>query len=163
LTGYIALSTDWYKRITSNLDCLDPVVDAVIFFEAELEEAKKEVKIIGSFERQSSQLPGIMEHRFGQLQEIEAILKFLEIKREKAHTEAFKRFLENYNRALSSRDAERYANGDEAVLSLSLLINLISLIRNLYMGITKGLENKGYQLNNLAKLKVAGLEDYHIS
>lgn len=151
-----------YNNIADNPSSLDPLVASICYFEKELEEAKEEVKIKGSFQKQSAELPGIMEHRFAQLQEVEAILSYLNLKRERAHSISFKKYLENYNKSLSSRDADRYAIADKEVYDLAILINQVSLIRNLYLSITKGLECKSYQLNNIVKLKVAGMEDYYI-
>lgn len=153
----------WYGKISANPDDLSSLVDAVLYFENELEVAKREVKLYGSVEKASSQLPGIVEHRFNQYQEVEAILRFLEIRHTKVKAAAFKRYLESYARALSSRDAERYADGDQDVVELAMLINQVALVRNTYMGIMKGLEYKHWQINNLVKLKTAGLEDYEVN
>jgi len=152
----------WYGRISANPDDMSPIVDAVLYFEQEIELAKREVKLTGSVEKASSQLPGIVEHRFNQYQEVEAILKFLEIKHTKAKAKAFKGFLEAYNRTLSSRDAAIYADADSDVIELAMLINQVALVRNSYMGIMKGLEYKHWQINNLVKLKVAGMEDFEV-
>lgn len=153
----------WYRSITDDPSNPDRIVDAVLFFESELEIAKLEVKLRGSVEKASSQLPGIVENRFNQYQEVEAILRFLEIQHTQKKSQAFRRFLENYNRALSSRDAEKYAEGDKDVIELAMLINQVALVRNTYMGIMKGLDYKHWQINNLVKLKTAGLEDYEVT
>jgi hypothetical protein len=152
----------WFGKITANPDDLTPIADAINHFEQEIEFARREVKLTGSVEKASSQLPGIVEYRFNQYQEVEAILKHLEIKHTRAKSLAFKRFLETYNRTLSSRDAQMYADADDEVISLAMLINEVALVRNSYMGIMKGLEYKHWQINNLVKLKTAGLEDYEV-
>ena len=152
----------WYGKITATPDDLSPIVDAVLHFEKEIELARHEVKLTGSVEKASARLPGIVEYRFNQYQEVEAILKFLEIKHTKAKAVAFKRFLENYNRTLSSRDAAIYADADNDVIELAMLINQVALVRNSYMGIMKGLEYKHWQINNIVKLKVAGMEDFEV-
>ena len=58
-------------------------------------------------------MPGIVEHRFNQLQEIEAILNYLNIELRRLRSSYFKKYLENYQRALSSRDVDRYVDGEE--------------------------------------------------
>lgn len=156
------MAINWYNRLTSDPDDLSLLPDAVDYYESQLEEAREEIKISGGFQRQAAELPGIMEYRFSQLQEIDAILSFLTMKREKAHHKAFKMFLESYNRSLTSRDAERYANADDMVFELSLLVNQINLLKQKFLGVTKGLETKHYQLGYLSRLKAAGLEDYII-
>jgi hypothetical protein len=83
----------WYAKVSRDIaqlpDCLD-------FFYSELEQARKEVKIYGNIEKSSSALPGIVEHRFNQLQEVEAILEYLNIELRRVRSKAFKKFLENY-------------------------------------------------------------------
>ena len=61
----------WYSEVSRNIS---RIPDAVAYFETELEDAKREVKLTGNVERASSAMPGLVEHRFNQLQEIEAIL-----------------------------------------------------------------------------------------
>lgn len=153
----------WYKKvISSDQDDFTELFNALEYFQEEIEEAENEVKIQGNFEKESSNLSGITQYRFNQYQEVEAILKYLEILFEREKGKSFKKYLEHYNRTLTSRDAEKYSNSDDKVVELSLLINHVSFIRNQYLGIMKGLETKHWQLSNLIKMKIAGMEDYDI-
>lgn len=152
----------WYSRVSADPNDFTPLVDAILFFEAELEEARLETRLKGSLEKASSRLPGITAHRFGQLQEVEAILKYLSIRMDQVKGAAFKKYLEHYQRSLSSRDAEKYADADDKVIEIALLINQIALVRNQYLAIMKGLDAKNWQISNLTKLKAAGFEDYEV-
>ena len=107
-------------------------------------------------------MPGIVEHRFNQLQQIEAILEYLNIEQRRLRSKTFVRFFENYNRALSSRDAEKYVDGDSDVVDMAKIINDFALLRNQWLGITKGLDQKQWQITNIVKLRVAGMEDADI-
>ena len=149
----------WYNRIVENLS---NIPDFIAFYENELIRARQEVKITGSVEKNISALPGITEHRFNQLQEIEAVLNFLNIQLRKIRRRWFQKYLENYNRALSSRDAEKYVDGEDEVIDYETIINEVALLRNKYLGILKGLETKGFQLNNITRLRVAGMEEISI-
>lgn len=155
--------SNWYSKITANENDFNPLVDAIIHFENEFEQAKLEVKLKGSVESASSRLPGIMAHRFGQLQELEAILRYLEIRLSKAKGVAFKKYLEGYHRTMSSRDAEKYADADDRVIELALLINQTALVRNQFLAVMKGLDTKSFQIHNLVKLKTAGMEDFEVN
>lgn len=149
----------WYAKVSRDIaqlpDCLD-------FFYSELEQARKEVKIYGNIEKSSSALPGIVEHRFNQLQEVEAILEYLNIELRRVRSKAFKKFLENYQRALSSRDCEKYVDGEADVVDMEKIINEFAMLRNQWLGIIKGLEIKGFQINNIIKLRTSGLEDIQL-
>ena len=115
-----------------------------------------------TIERNSAELPGVVEFRFNQLQEIEAILEFLNIRLRKLRSEKFKKYLEAYNKTLSSRDAEKYIDGEQEVVDMALLINEFALVRNKFLGIIKGLDQKSWQLGHITRLRVAGLDDARI-
>ena len=149
----------WYNRVVGDLS---EIIGAIGHFETELESAKYEVRIKGSLEKASSSLPGITENRFGQLQEIEAILEHLNISLRKERSIVFRKFFETYNRQLTSRDAEKYVDGEDDVVDMTKIINDFALIRNQWLGITKGLDQKQWQITNIVKLRVAGMEDADI-
>jgi len=146
----------WYRKVTANLG---EIVTAISHFEKQIDEARFECSMKGNLEKQSRDMPGIVEHRFNQLQEVEAILEFLNTEMRKLRSQTFRKFLENYNKALSSRDADKYVDGEQNVVDLQYLINDFSLVRNRYIGIIKALEAKQFQINNVVKLRAAGLED----
>jgi hypothetical protein len=104
-------------------------------------------------------MPGIVEHRYNQLQEIEAILEYLNIEQRRLRSQFFKKYLENYQRSLSSRDVEKYVDGEADVVDFEKIINEFALLRNKWLGIIKGLDIKQWQLSNVIKLRVAGMED----
>lgn len=149
----------WYSEVIQNLGKLP---DAIKFYEIELNNARTEIKIRGSLEKAASDLPGLIEHRFSQLQEIEAILEYLNIQHRKLRSKWFKKYLENYQRALSSRDVEKYVDGEQEVVDYSELINEFALLRNKWLAVIKGFDQKQWQITNITKLRVAGMDDASI-
>lgn len=149
----------WYTKVTQDLSLLPDFIDE---FELELSKAKSEIKVGGMLETNLKQLPGITEHRFNQLQTIEAILNYLNIQLRKIRRKHFQKYLEGYNRQLTSRDAEKYVDGETEVIDYETLINEVSLLRNKWLGVMKGLESKNFMLGHLTRLKTAGMEDYNI-
>jgi hypothetical protein len=146
----------WYSKVSRDLAALP---DCIEYFYQELTHAKIESKISGNIERASAALPGIVEHRFNQLQEIEAILEFLNIELRRIRSRIFKKYLENYQRALSSRDVEKYVDGEDDVVDMEKIINEFAMLRNQWLGIIKAIDIKQWQLSNIIKLRTAGLED----
>tara|TARA_Y100001970_G_C13970836_1_gene718119 strand:+ start:313 stop:768 length:456 start_codon:yes stop_codon:yes gene_type:complete len=146
----------WYSKISRDLNELP---NAIQFFEHELISARSECKLYGSVEKAAANLPGIVEHRFNQLQEIEAILEYLNIELKRLRSKFFKKYLENYQRALSSRDVEKYVDGEADVIDYEKIINEFALIRNKWLGVLKSLDQKQWQITNIVKLRVAGMED----
>lgn len=146
----------WYAKVTKDISHLP---DAMDYFYTQLDEARIECRLTGNVERAAAAMPGIVEHRFNQLQEIEAILEFLNIELRRLRSKHFRRYLENYQRALSSRDCEKFVDGESEVVDFEIIINEFALLRNQWLGITKSLDQKQWQITNVVKLRVAGMED----
>ena len=94
----------WYNKISKDIS---HIPDAVLHYETELQAAKSDVRITGNIEKAAANMPGVVEHRFNQLQEIEAILEYLNIELRRLRSQHFRKYLENYQRALTSRDVEK--------------------------------------------------------
>jgi hypothetical protein len=146
----------WYNKVTQNIALLPHFID---HYNDELQEAKSEVKVSGNVENNIKLLPGITEHRFNQLQEIEAVLEFLNKELRRIKQKHYKAYLEGYARALTSRDAEKYADAEDEVIDFELIVNEVALLRNRWLGIMKGLEQKQWMLGHIARLRTAGMED----
>ena len=146
----------WYSNVSRDIN---QIPAAIQYFETELVDAKLEVKLKGNVERAASEMPGIVEHRFNQLQELEAILNYLNIELRRLRSSFFKQYLENYQRALSSRDVEKYVDGGADFVDYEKIINEFALMRNKWLGVLKALDQKQWQITNVVKLRVAGMED----
>ena len=139
----------WYSEVSRDVN---KIPHAIQHFESELIDARKEIKLTGNLEKSASAMPGIVEHRFNQLQEIEAILNYLNIELRRLRSTFFKKYLENYQRALSSRDVEKYVDGEADVVDYEKIINEFALLRNKWLGVLKALDQKQWQITNITKL-----------
>jgi hypothetical protein len=149
----------WYSRVVASLG---DIPDFINHYEHELADAKKDCKILGIVEKNITALPGITEHRFNQLQEIEAVLNYLNIQLRKIRRKHFQKYMENYARALTSRDAEKYTDGEDEVIDYETLINEVAYLRNRWLGILKGLDTKQWQMGHVVRLRTAGMEDIQV-
>src|SRR6056300_1065133 len=149
----------WYSKVVADLG---KIPDFIAHYERELQQAKKECAVAGLVERNVKELPGLTEHRFNQLQEIEAVLNYLNIQLRKIRRKHFQKYLEGYARALTSRDAEKYVDGEDEVIDFETIINEVALLRNRWLGIMKGLDTKQWQMGHVVRLRTAGMEDIRI-
>lgn len=146
----------WYTKVAKDIS---NIPDAIAYFEDELQAARTDARIAGNIEKAAASMPGVVEQRFSQLQEIEAILEYLNIELRRLKSQMFRKYLETYQRALSSRDCEKFVEGEADVVDYEKIINEFALLRNKWLGITKALDIKQWQLSNIIKLRVAGMED----
>ena len=151
--------SQWYNRVVNDIGQIPGFIN---YFESELEEAKRECIVKGIVERNITALPGITEHRFNQLQEIEAVLNHLNIQLRRIRRKHFQKYLEGYARALTSRDAEKYVDGEDEVIDFETIINEVALLSNRWLGIMKGLDTKQWQMGHVVRLRTAGMEDIRI-
>ena len=149
----------WYSKVVADLG---NIPDFISHYERELNDAKHDCRVGGLIEKNITALPGITEHRFNQLQEIEAVLNYLNIQLRKIRRRHFQKYLEGYARALTSRDAEKYVDGEDEVIEFETLINEVALLRNRYLGILKGMESKNFMLGHIVRLRAAGMEDVQV-
>ena len=145
----------WYNRVAADLNEIIPALD---YFRAEVDAAKIEVSITGSLERSAQELPGIMAYRFGQLQELEAMLKYLNIKYDKTRSDYYRKYIEAYNRQLSDRSIEKYIDGEIEIVNMGCVINEVALVRNLYLALIKGIDSKQWMIGHIVKLRTASME-----
>jgi hypothetical protein len=149
----------WYSKVVADLGAIP---DFIAHYEKELILAKAECRIGGLVEKNITALPGITEHRFNQLQEIEAVLNYLNIQLRKIRRRHFQKYLEGYARALTSRDAEKYVDGEDEVIDFETIINEVALLRNRWLGIMKGLDTKQWQMGHVVRLRTSGMEDIQV-
>ena len=149
----------WYSKVVADLG---NIPDFITHYEQELGDAKRDCRVGGLIEKNITALPGITEHRFNQLQEIEAVLNYLNIQLRKIRRKHFQKYLEGYARALTSRDAEKYVDGEDEVIEFETLINEVALLRNRFLGILKGMESKNFMLGHIVRLRAAGMEDVQV-
>jgi hypothetical protein len=149
----------WYSKVVASLG---NIPDFIAYYENELEDARRDVRIGGLVEKNITALPGITEHRFNQLQEIEAVLNHLNIQLRKIRRKHFQKYLEGYARALTSRDAEKYVDGEDEVIDFETIINEVALLRNRWLGIMKAMESKNFMLGHVVRLRAAGMEDIQV-
>ena len=146
----------WYNKVVADIGMIP---DFITHYENELADAKRDCRIGGIVEKNITDLPGITEQRFNQLQEIEAVLNYLNIQLRKIRRKHFQKYLEGYARALTSRDAEKYVDGEDEVIDYETIINEVAYLRNRWLGIMKGLDSKQWMAGHVVRLRAAGMED----
>jgi hypothetical protein len=149
----------WYNKVVADLGAIP---DFIAHYEKELDQARYDCRIGGQVEKNITALPGITEQRFNQLQEIEAVLNFLNIQLRKIRRRHFQKYLEGYARALTSRDAEKYVDGEDEVIDFETIINEVAYLRNRWLGILKGLDSKQWMAGHVVRLRTAGMEDISV-
>lgn len=158
----MAKTTLWYGALTSNPDDYSPVADAFDHYMEQYEEAVKEADILlkkgkGLLNDAQLKIAGLWGFRYGQLQEIEQILSFLENREKRVLGVKRRQYREHYQRELTDSMVEKYADSDPELLDLVEIRNMFALVRNKYLGLTKHLEMAHYQIGHATKMVHEGV------
>jgi hypothetical protein len=154
--------TSWYRRVT--LAQNDTVLlEACAYFEREHATAVTEIDLGVLRGRQvvelQKQVPGIVGYRYGQLEELNDIVGYLDIRDTELRGQRRRHYLEHYERTLNPTTVEKYVEADAAVIALQLLRSQVLHVRNKYTALFKQLEMLHFSLISLAKTWAAGVED----
>ncbi|RYD64976.1 MAG: hypothetical protein EOP83_08425 [Verrucomicrobiaceae bacterium] len=150
----------WFRAITKDEKNLTPVAEALEYFQVEYEEGQAELKVKGRrIDDVACKLPGIMEYRFAQYQELETILQYLEKVETKALIEQTQWFMANYPRQIPEHTARKYAEVEPNVFALTKIKLEVATVRNNFLALFKGIEALHYQVRNIVMLRTAGFDD----
>ena len=146
----------WLNLIEKDESKVD---DFIKHFENELIAAQEEILIGDRIISEARRLPHIVDFRFGQLQEIDAVYELMDIKLKEIRSHLHRHYLTNYQHKLVSRDVDRFVEGEITYVDAMIKRNKVNLIRSKFESVTKGLEYKNFQITNIVKLKAAGVDD----
>ena len=149
------LKINWFEEVKKDNTKLP---NALKNFNDRYEELLPLVKIEGRLSAQEAQLGYLVSIVQGDWANISAIHEHFNILLKKTRSDLYKKYLETYARQLTSNDVKNYIDGDTTVMGFQSVINEIVLVENRYIGLSKGLESKNFQLNNLTKIKSMGLD-----
>lgn len=149
------LKINWYVEVKKDNSKL---TNALNNFNDRYNEILPMVKIQGRLSEQEAQLGYLVSIVHGDWSQLVAIHEHFDILLKKTRSDLYKKYLETYARQLSSNDVKNYIDGDNTVMGFQSIINEIVLVQNKYEGLSKGLESKNFQLNNITKIKSMGLD-----
>lgn len=156
------MTTCFFQDVVSlnSPDDLIKAVEGAMYYKEKHAELAKEInEVKGSIERWASKIGGMTEYCFRQLQDLEAILDYLETKEKSTRSKAYIRFSEHYAKALSHTQVNSYVDSDGDLQNVRDVMQQVAYSRNIFIGLMKALEAINYQLSNVTKLRVAGLDD----
>lgn len=153
----------YYRRIfreTDEAKQLVLIVDACEKYLDELPAAMAETKpASGRIETAQNRMAGITAENYSRLQDLEIMLTHVTNIEDRVLMNKAKYYKENYQRDLTDRMAEKYADVHDDVQEVRSIRTYVAYVRNQYLAVMKGLEVMHYQIGNLTKLRAVGLDD----
>lgn len=153
------MSRNWIAEIKHDSDKVD---DFVTDYKKKLNECQKDLTIDGNLIQLCKDMPVIVDKVFSLFQDANTILKIIEIELDRARSHHFRTYMNGSNRTYSSRDIEKFIDGEPDVVDLAYKHAQVAQIADKFAGVSKAVAAKEFQLSNITRLKVAGLDDADI-
>lgn len=148
---------NWFQIIRKDETKLN---EALEFYLKEYEEAKKEVNV-KSYVKMSDAIAAIssnFEHRLDQYSDLESIYQFYDNKYKKFRGALTQKIISNSPKAINSTDMKAFIDANEVVAEYVDTLLLIDSVRKKYEGLSKAFDVLNWQMSNLVKLQIAGLD-----
>lgn len=92
------------------------------------------------------------------LQECVMIEETVRARMEEIESELYKKFNENYQRALGARDIQQYIKGDAQYVQIYEILLEVSVVKKKLEAVVESLKSMGWMLGHITKLRVAQLD-----
>lgn len=91
--------------------------------------------------------------------ELKSLEDYLKARRDVVESKLWKKYVEGYSRQLSTRDIQAYIMGDTEYVTYTELILEVTHVKSQISAIVKALEQGGWMLSHITKLRVAEMQD----
>lgn len=148
---------NWFKIVSKDETKLD---EALEYYLSEYNEAKKEVNI-KTYSKMANAIAGIssnFEHRFDQYSDLESMYQFFDNQLKRLRGKLTQEILTKSNRAINSTDMKAFIDANDIVCKHVERLLKIDSVRKKYEGLSKSFDMLNWQISNLVKLQVAGLD-----
>jgi hypothetical protein len=141
-------------------DKLDEVLDKLPAYEKKLQDAEPIFKLEGRrLEEIARTLPHYQVSYDQTYQELKALEEWLNNIKDKRTAKFWKKYLEGYQRTLTSRDIQAYIAGEKEIVEMNQIIIEVTLLKSNALSVVEAVKNLGWMLGHITKLRVAEMQD----
>jgi L-lactate utilization protein LutB len=139
---------------------LDEVLNILPKYEDKIKAAEPIFKLEGRrLEEIARTLPQNQASYDQSYQELKALEEWLNNIKEKKIGKFWKKYLEGYQRSLSTRDIQAYIASEKEIVEMNQIIIEVTLLKSNVSSIVEGLKTMNWMISNITKLRVAELQD----
>lgn len=140
------------------------IVDALKWYEDELEQAFLDTDISGNLVRANQNQPGFVAYYDAMHTDLDAILELVERNLRVEKAKIMKEWLTNppTNLKTNTTELKMLLEAHEDVVTASDIVAEVRYVYKQYGSLLKALDSRGYTLNNIVKLRTANMEEVEI-
>jgi len=146
----LLLSEDKLEQIVTLLPKYEDKIDAAEkIFQLEGEKLEHIIRTLPSYQATYDQA----------YQEMRALEEWVNNIKEKRVAKCWKKYLEGYSKALSTRDIQAYIAGEKEIVEMNQIIIEVVLIKNKLLAIVEAIKQLGWMVGHTTKLRISELQD----
>lgn len=157
----VKIAKRWYHIVSGDPD---RIADALEWYLSELDAGLNSTDISGSLMRANQTQPGFVAYYDSMHTDLDSILELFERQRRMRLGQVLKQYADSppTQTKLGATEIKALAQCDPDVVRLDQIISEIQYVYKQFGTLLKSLEQRGYSLNNVTKLRVAGLEEVQV-
>lgn len=141
-------------------DKIAEVLDRLPAYEEKLQAAEPIFKLEGRRLEEIARTLAYYQSSYDQTyQELKALEDWLNNIKEKKVAKYWKKYLEGYQRTLTSRDIQAYIAGEKEIVEMNQIIIEVTLLKSNALSVVEAVKNLGWMLGHITKLRVAEMQD----
>lgn len=142
------------------IDKLEKIFDVLPKYEKQVEDAAPIFKIEGMrLEEVIRTLPHYQSSYDQSYQEMKALDEWVANVKDKLTARYWKKYIEGYPKALSTRDVQAYIAGEKEIVEINQIAIEVTLVKNKLLSIVEALKQLGWMVGHVTKLRVAELQE----
>lgn len=151
----------WFRKVKSDLGNLP---DALEWYEEELKEAFEHTGVSGSLFRANQEQPGLVAYYDAMQADLDLILDYCERQLRMKKGAKTKEWADNppTNGKLTATDIKLLLEEDPEVAETAEIVEEVRYFYKQYSAVMKALEQRGYTLSSISKLRAAGIDEIDV-
>lgn len=140
------------------------VKEALLWFLAEYEAGMQSVDISGSLMRANQSQSGLMSYYDSLHSELAAILELVDQDLRIVRAGVLRDFADNppTKTKLNATDLKILIDAEPPVVAAGYVVEEVKMVYKMFGAVLKGLDQRGYRLGDISKLRVAGMQEVEV-
>jgi hypothetical protein len=157
----IRLPKRWFRKVSADMGLLP---DALAYYLAELDDGHKELEIKGNLMRQNMDQAGLVAYYDGMHSDLDGMLWVVERNLKRVRGEVLRDYVENSptHQKLNVTELKVIMEADTRVMEANELVDEVKYVYKQYGSLMKAFEQRGFDLSNVVKLRLAGMEEVDV-
>lgn len=151
----------WFKRVAQDMG---EIVPALEYYSKAWEEGNAELEIAGNLSKQNRDHVGLVAFYDAMHSDLDAILGIVERNLRIQRGLVLREYVDNgvTNAKINATELKTIMESDQRIIDASMLVDEVKYVYKQFSSLMKAAEARGFALNRITNLRIAGLEEVEV-